>query len=103
MREEYEHKLREIQESIEADRAKEEARRRLVEANQVQVKKQIEVKRHERKQQEGVELFQGKGTISQLEEQRRLLERIKREKLQEMEILGIPQKYRVDLERLKVK
>lgn len=68
----------------------------------VELKKQIAVKSENKQQDTRLKYESGKQIKDMLKSEHEVLEKIKREKLQVMKDLGIPEKYQVELANLKV-
>ena len=87
---------------MEEDRRLEEMRRNIYNANGEAIRKQIKEKEEKRKMLERGVIEEGRQIKQELDGYKKTLERIKKEKLDEMERYHIDPKYRVDLQKYKI-
>lgn len=73
-----------------------------IKGHAVELNKQIAVKSENKRQATRLKYESGKQIKDILKSEHEVLEKIKREKLQVMKDLGIPEKYQVELANLKV-
>ena len=87
---------------MEEDRRLEEMRRNIYNANGEAIRKQMKEKEEKRKMLERGVIEEGRQIKQELDGYKKTLERIKKEKLDEMERYHIDPKYRVDLQKYKI-
>ena len=81
----------------------EEIRKKIFNANGEEVKRQIQEKKEKEKLRLRAIIEERREIQQNLDDYRRIVERIKKEKLDEMERYHIKPEYRVDLQRYKIK
>ena len=99
---EYEYIIKKQLEDMEEERRMEEEKQKINYRNGADVKKQIADKAEKEKLKKRAVLEEGREIKQKLDEYKRTVERIKREKLAEMDKYHIEPKYRVDLEKYKI-
>jgi hypothetical protein len=100
---EYEYIIKHQLADMEEERRIEELKRKIFTANGEEVRRQISEKQEKEKLRLKAILDERRGIEQNLDEYRKTVERIKKEKLDEMERLHIKPEYRVDLQRYKIK
>jgi hypothetical protein len=88
---------------MEEDRRMEEIRKNIYNSNGEALRKQMKEKEEKRKIMERGVIEEGRQIKQELDGYKKTLERIKKEKLDEMERYHIDPKYRVDLQKYKIK
>ena len=88
---------------MEEDRRLEEMRKNIYNSNGEALRKQMKEKEEKRKMLERGVIEEGRQIKQELDGYKKTLERIKKEKLDEMERYHIKPEYRVDLQRYKIK
>ena len=87
---------------MEEDRRLEEMRKNIYNSNGEALRKQMKEKEEKRKMMERGVIEEGRQIKQELDGYKKTLERIKKEKLDEMERYHIDPKYRVDLQKYKI-
>ena len=80
-----------------------EIKKKIFNANGEEVRKQIQEKKEKEKLRLRAIIEERRGIQQDLDDYKQTVERIKKEKLDEMERLRIKPEYRVDLQRYKIK
>ena len=88
---------------MEEDRRLEEMRKNIYNSNGEALRKQMKEKEEKRKMMQRGVIEEGRQIKQELDGYKKTLERIKKEKLEEMERYQIKPEYRVDLQRYKIK
>ena len=100
---EYEYIVKHQIADMEEERRIEEIKRKIFNANGEEVRKQIQEKKEKEKLKKRSVIEEGRQILQSLDEYKRTVERIKKEKLDEMERYHIKPEYRVDLQNYKIK
>ena len=88
---------------MEEERRLEEIKKKIFNANGEEVRRQIQEKIEKEKLRKRAIIDERKEIQQNLDEYKKTIERIKKEKLEEMEYYQIKPEYRVDLQRYKIK
>ena len=102
-KEDYDYIVKHQIEDMERDRKLEDERKRRRYEHNDELKRQIKLKEEKFKVEQRQKLEEGRETQQNLDEYMKNMQQLKQEKLAEMERLGIKGKYRVDLEKYKIK
>ena len=99
---EYEYIIKKQIADMEEDRRQEEIRKNIYNANGEALRRQMREKAEKKRVLERGVIEEGRQIKQEQDDYRRTLERIKKEKLDEMERYHIDPKYRVDLQKYKI-
>ena len=100
---EYEYIVKHQIADMEEERRLEEIKKKIFNANGEEVRRQIQEKIEKEKLRKRAIIDERKEIQQNLDEYKKTIERIKKEKLEEMEFYQIKPEYRVDLQRYKIK